>query len=407
MTSDNQIVRLIESKKSNQGKLLCRAENDYGKIEKVFYVNVEVPIQWSDFGAWSECSKSCGMGGIQLRTRVCLLALNGLPALVDEQKCVGEKVEMRTCNQLACPINGGWGDWSEWSKCPDCVDGIIETLPVTTNRTRKCDNPRPSNGGLECFGDSVDEVECLKVKFCPVDGGWSSWTQWSACSKTCGVGVRVRKRSCSKPEPKFNGVSCDGENVEYEECRVVPCYGNSMRKSFEPDNDEYVEDYFSDSQDRFKEIAELEIEDEHGVTRNYQLTQHREVEYVSPPHDGNHMRNGHDSSDLPKVKITLNTYKTISAETYNNFAKAINSDRNEDISSQSSFENLDFDSSEDDEKVENAQNQNCILGFLYNSINRQCEDINECKTNHFACKSNELCVNTIGSFKCEPSKRRT
>lgn len=397
-------MRVIESKKSNQGKYLCRAENDYGKIEKVFYVNIEVPIQWSDFGSWSECSKSCGMGGIQFRTRVCLLALNGLPALGDEHKCVGENVEMRKCNQLACPVNGGWNKWSEWTKCPECVDGIIQTLPVTTNRTRKCDNPRPANGGLECFGENVEEIECSNVKLCPVDGGWSDWTPWSTCSKTCGVGVHVRKRSCSNPEPKYKGAPCDGENVEYEECRVTPCYGNSIRKTFEPDNDEDVEDYFSDSQDRFKEIAELEIQDEQGVTKNYQLTQHREVEYV-PALDGNHMRNRHDNSNSPKVKITLNTYKAISAETYNNF-KDFNSDNNEDISSQSSFENLDFESSEDDENVDNNQSHNCVVGFFYNSINRQCEDINECKTNHFACKSNEFCVNTIGSFKCQPRKRR-
>jgi hypothetical protein len=383
-------MRIIESKKSNQGKYLCIAENDYGKIEKVFYVNIEVPIEWSTFGPWSECSKSCGSGGIQYRTRVCLLS-NGLPALGDDQKCIGENVETRKCNQLACPINGGWNEWSEWSKCPDCIDNKIHKLPVTSKRTRECNNPSPSNGGLECFGDSFEEVECMRMKFCPIHGGWSEWSAWSSCSKTCGNGLRNRKRFCTNPTPNFNGTECDGENIEYEECRLTFCYGNSLKKAFETDNDEdYFEDYSNDSQNKFKELAELEIVDENGVTRNYQLTQHREVEFHAPK----------INEKLPKVKITLETYKPISAETYNNFVNDFNDDKQEDNVSLDNI--LDFESPEDDEN----QHKNCMRGFSYNIVNRQCEDIDECKLNSNICKTTENCINLPGSFKCEKRRRR-
>lgn len=33
----------------------------------------------------------------------------------------------------------------------------------------------------------------------PIDGGWSSWTEWSECSRSCGGGVITRERECSRP----------------------------------------------------------------------------------------------------------------------------------------------------------------------------------------------------------------
>lgn len=43
-------------------------------------------------------------------------------------------------------MNGEWGSWSTWSEPLD--DGN----PTKIKRTRQCDNPSPSNGGLECLG---------------------------------------------------------------------------------------------------------------------------------------------------------------------------------------------------------------------------------------------------------------
>ena len=56
-----------------------------------------------------------------------------------------------------------------------------------------------------------------------VDGGFSEWSSWTQCSKSCGGGVKVRERSCTNPPPKGNGQKCSGEFEETGACAENPC----------------------------------------------------------------------------------------------------------------------------------------------------------------------------------------
>lgn len=58
-----------------------------------------------------------------------------------------------------------------------------------------------------------------------VDCGWSSWTQWSSCSRTCDVGVRRRYRSGTNPAQAFGGRPCKGDRVGIDTCSIEPCFG--------------------------------------------------------------------------------------------------------------------------------------------------------------------------------------
>lgn len=55
-----------------------------------------------------------------------------------------------------------------------------------------------------------------------VDGGWSEWSQWTTCSRTCGNGRRKRKRECNNPKP-HTGRFCQGKMVESELCNLGKC----------------------------------------------------------------------------------------------------------------------------------------------------------------------------------------
>ena len=56
-----------------------------------------------------------------------------------------------------------------------------------------------------------------------VDGEWGLWSHWGPCDMTCGGGLRTRVRKCDNPAPKFGGLQCPGYNVQSEICNKQPC----------------------------------------------------------------------------------------------------------------------------------------------------------------------------------------
>ena len=64
----------------------------------------------------------------------------------------------------------------------------------------------------------------------PVDGGWSVWGNWTACSATCGIGAKTRKRTCSNPVPQNGGASCRGNSTQQHSCFDRTCPGIAMHR---------------------------------------------------------------------------------------------------------------------------------------------------------------------------------
>ena len=62
-----------------------------------------------------------------------------------------------------------------------------------------------------------------------VNGGFSSWSSWSECSKTCGVGTSTRTRKCDNPAPKNDGFHCFGPEEQSNDCldKYCPDHGES------------------------------------------------------------------------------------------------------------------------------------------------------------------------------------
>uniref|UniRef100_A0A8C3J6R6 Hemicentin-1 n=1 Tax=Calidris pygmaea TaxID=425635 RepID=A0A8C3J6R6_9CHAR len=171
---------------------------------------------WSEWGLWEECSKSCGQGN-RTRTRTC----SNPPAQHGGKPCDGSAVDSVMCNIRPCPVDGEWSSWLPWAPCSEtCGKG-------TQTRLRLCNNPPPSHGGSHCEGSDTQMQVCSKRR-CPVDGKWATWSSWSACTVSCGGGSRQRTRHCSDPAPQSGGRKCEGNDIQIDFCNSDPCpiHGN-------------------------------------------------------------------------------------------------------------------------------------------------------------------------------------
>ncbi|XP_066271796.1 SCO-spondin-like [Branchiostoma lanceolatum] len=170
--------------------------------------SVTVNGGWSDWGPWSPCSVTCGVGE-ETRDRTCT---NPAPANGGAD-CVGLAQEAQACDTgVSCSVNGGWSDWGPWSPC-SVTCGVGEET-----RDRTCTNPAPANGGADCVGLAQEAQACDTGVSCSVNGGWSDWGPWSPCSVTCGVGEETRDRTCTNPAPANGGADCVGLAQEAQAC---------------------------------------------------------------------------------------------------------------------------------------------------------------------------------------------
>ncbi|XP_035231349.1 hemicentin-1-like isoform X1 [Stegodyphus dumicola] len=170
---------------------------------------------WGDWGEWTECSISCGEG-VRHRYRAC----NNPAPQNGGKDCEGDSQQSEQCvNIRECPRDGKWSSWGKWSSCSvTCGRGGIQ------HRYRACNRPKPSAGGAQCKGLNHEQINCQAPERCPVDGEWSDWTNWSPCSVTCGAGEQRRWRACDEPPPQHGGADCD--RSEADEMQIRSCNGS-------------------------------------------------------------------------------------------------------------------------------------------------------------------------------------
>ncbi|VDI13318.1 Hypothetical predicted protein, partial [Mytilus galloprovincialis] len=93
---------------------ICNSETGQCQCKEDFHganCNIELKqdCKWSDWTSWSACSKSCGIGGRQERSRYMVLPRKG-----QGKHCKGDKVDNKTCFKRCC---NGTFECKESSKC--------------------------------------------------------------------------------------------------------------------------------------------------------------------------------------------------------------------------------------------------------------------------------------------------
>jgi hypothetical protein len=112
-----------------------------------------VDCQWDAWGAWTECSKTCG-SGTQNRDRAVLVEASN-----DGNPCVGESTESSACNTQACPVHCVWEDWTDFSECSVSCGGGKQS------RTR-IEAVNAANNGNQCQGEASENQDC-NTNACP------------------------------------------------------------------------------------------------------------------------------------------------------------------------------------------------------------------------------------------------
>ncbi|OAF69043.1 hypothetical protein A3Q56_03210, partial [Intoshia linei] len=206
---DDEIVFLKRKYKQ------CEITNELDECFKLCY-----KPYWGKWSQWSICNKDC----FRYRKRKCYRdTIN-----VNENECFFNDSEINYldteyCESLTCTkrqIKGGWSNWSKWSlNCHNWKDGlkvIIECGKGFRYRERFCNNPQPSDSSVYCKGNSTETMDCNTKIFCPINGGWSKWTDWICEKSVCGQDVSgYRTRNCNNPTPQYYGEICIGMSIEY------------------------------------------------------------------------------------------------------------------------------------------------------------------------------------------------
>lgn len=150
-----------------------------------------------------------------------------------------------TCPLMNLPVDGGFSEWSSETSCLISSNSTKTIGEKCKCRVRQCDSPKPRNGGKNC-----DETQSIEILGCQVNGGWTDWSTWSGCkggaASDCDLqlnainklgssgSTRTRFRTCTNPEPKFNGRVCIGLDQEEESCTmemINPCLSRSLNQN--------------------------------------------------------------------------------------------------------------------------------------------------------------------------------
>nr|XP_026691063.1 apolipoprotein(a)-like isoform X2 [Ciona intestinalis] len=180
--------------------------------------------QWSPWGAWSACDKSCGPG-THSRVRYC-----------PEGGCKGEVLNSGSCEAQACPLysDGGCfkvsepgsyrGNRNVTTSGEPCKHWNQTSYRNNTNfpnlNNNYCRNPNRSSVPW-CFSALTNRSETCNVSICNTAATWSDWAPWSACSKSCGGGLQFKSKYCVAGT--WGQGNCKGPFLSARQCNGHIC----------------------------------------------------------------------------------------------------------------------------------------------------------------------------------------
>jgi len=109
-----------------------------------------------------------------------------------------------------------WSSWSGWSRC-------TKTCGVGTQRRTRQLLKAPRGRGRKCDDPGLTTLErACNTPPCSIDCKWKTWDPWTPCTTTCGGGSKKRVRDKAHTK-EHKGKDCAGPASEAGKCGTDPC----------------------------------------------------------------------------------------------------------------------------------------------------------------------------------------
>ncbi|KAK4820389.1 hypothetical protein QYF61_025563 [Mycteria americana] len=398
----NGSLRIVAAQKEDTSEYECVARNLMGSVLVRVPLTVQVDGNWSEWGLWEECSKSCGQGN-KTRTRTC----SNPPTQHGGKPCDGSAVDSVMCNIRPCPGGPSRAKGSIIGNINDIEFGIAFLNATVT------DSP-----------DSETRVVQAKITNIPRSLG-------PVMRKLVSILSPVYWTTAKEIGEAMNGFTLT-DAVFKRETQVEFATGEILRmthiaRGLDSDGALLLDVVVSGHVLQLQSVADVNVKD---YTEDYiqtgpgQLYAHStrlfSIDGVSVPYTWNHtITYDYAKGKMPFLVETLHASsvmteynpleETVAFKIHTSIAKG---DRSNQCPAGFGLDSTGpYCSDEDECAVRNPCSHTChnAMGSYYCSCpkgltisadGRTCQDIDECALGGHTCHAGQDCENIIGSYRC-------